>query len=982
MSVSTSFAQAIIEFPPFQLDLRSGQLRRDATPVPLRPKTFGVLQSLAERPGELLTKRALLDAVWGNVVVSEDVVRLSVGELRKALGDERALPRFIQTVPRRGYRFIAKMAAAAVDGRLGTAGPAIDDSSAADGVVVGRARERTEIAEWLRAATSGRRQIGFVTGESGIGKSTLVDTVLRDLGRAFGEKPRIARGQCVEHYGAGEPYLPVLDALASLYRGPDGPVVEMSLRDHAPDWLLDAIGLPAARRVDGAEPATHEHTLHKLVATFDALAADTPLVLVLEDVQWSDYSTLDLLSVMAHRRERARLLVLCTLRPADAIVRGHPVASVKRELLRKGLCREILLGGLSAVDVASYLAARFPGADLPEDLLPLLVDRSEGSPFFMVALVDHLLEQQLLVGGENRWELRGGFEALRTTISDDLRAVIEPRLERLALDELRVLEAASVAGLEFAAHALARVAPQGNDLDRAEYVEQLCDTLARRQEMLCATGESAWPDGTASARYAFRHALYQQVIYQGLSSSTRRRLHQMIGETLEAAHTGRTGEVASALAAHFERSRDLERAGRYHGEAAAHARSRFAYREARLHLETALGLLRSQPETAERLRQEIPLLRNLGSALFALKGYGDEGAARAFARMRELAERLDIAPMRLRAMDGLLLVHTMRAESTAARTLGEEIIVLAEQVGDGVAAASARLTLAATLMNLGEIEAARCHARQVRALSTESPPVPSAFGVSSCCLLASACAHLGLAARARAMTREARTRAVKLGIPYFRAHATNFAAQVRTVLRDVTGARLLAEEAVQLADQYGFAVFRITATMVRGWCDVEDGRVADGLATLRGAFDEYAATGQRVSTTFFSSLLAEVHLANGDATRANEMVSRALAFAAETGERIYESELYRLRGECLLSDTATDRRKVNATQCFKRALAIAADQKAVLFELRAATSLCRLRPHAARERLVRLVDCFHADDDCADLRAARALLSIGQQQSN
>jgi DNA-binding winged helix-turn-helix (wHTH) protein/tetratricopeptide (TPR) repeat protein len=980
MPSSTSNAPAIIDFPPFQLDLRAGQLRCDVTPVPLRPKTFAVLQHLAQRPGALVTKQALLDAVWGDVVVSEDVVRLSVGELRAAFGDARAAPRFIETVPRRGYRFIAKTGVVGI-GSFPGAEPAINDRLATDGVVVGRVHQRTEIADWLRDATSGRRQIGFVTGEAGIGKTTLVDTVLRELRRAAGTQLRIARGQCVEQYGGGEPYMPVLDALAMLCRGSDGAPVEASLRDGAPDWLLRVLGLRTPREVVRTEPApsTHEHTLRHLTANLDALAAEVPLVLVLEDVQWSDYSTLDLLSVLAQRRESARLLILCTLRPADAIVRGHPVISVKRELLRKGLCREILIEGLSAADVGSYLAARFAGADLPQDLRPLLVDRSDGNPFFMVALVDCLLAQGLLVESGNRWKLSQGITALRKAIPDGLRAVIEPRLERLPVDELSMLEAASVVGLEFAAHAVARAAPPGSDLASVEYVEQLCDALARRHEILRAAGESTWPNGIASAGYAFRHALYQQVIYQRLSSSARRRLHQTIGETLEAAHDGRTGEVASALAAHFERSRDLERAGRYHSEAAAHARSRFAYQEASLHLETALALLRSQPETPERLRQEMPLLHNLGSALFAFKGYGDEGAARAFARMRELAERLDAAPMQLRAMDGLLLAHTMRAELTAARALGEEMIALAERLGNRVAAANAHLTLGLALFNLGELDAARHHAEGVRALlDSDSPAVPAAFGIPSCCLLASTCAHLGLVAQARAMNREALARAATLGIPYFRAQATNFGAQVCALLRDVIGARSLAEESLQLATEYGFSTFGLAATTLRTWCDIEEERDSAGLAALRDAFNEYTATGQCLSTTFFSMLLTEAHLASGDVVNANELIDAALAFVAETGQRIYEHELYRLKGECLLAGATTRSQKAEATACFERALAIAARRPALLFELRAATSLYRVDGTPARAQLVRLVDRFSAEDDCADLRAARALLGTRQ----
>src|SRR5262249_43360064 len=191
-----------IDFPPFQLDLSAGELRRDGALIPLRPKTFAVLRHLAERPGALLTKQALLEAVWKGVAVSEDVVRISAGELRAALGDIRAAPRFIETVPRHGYRFIARMGAErSTVPNPPSAEPGAGMWAPADGCIVGREGERAAIVAWLRTAQSGRRQIGFITGEAGIGKTTLVETALRDLERTSGEPPRVPPGQRVDRNG-------------------------------------------------------------------------------------------------------------------------------------------------------------------------------------------------------------------------------------------------------------------------------------------------------------------------------------------------------------------------------------------------------------------------------------------------------------------------------------------------------------------------------------------------------------------------------------------------------------------------------------------------------------------------------------------------------------------------------------------------------------------------------------------------------------
>ena len=488
-------------------------------------------------------------------------------------------------------------------------------------------------------------------------------------------------------------------------------------------------------------------------------------MLLLEDVHWTDYSTLDLLSVLAQRRAPARLLILCTLRPVEAIVRAHPIATVKRELVRKGLCRELLLGGLPAADVASYLAARFPGAELTGDFVPLLIDRSDGNPFFLVALVDHLLEEQLLVQQGTGWEFRAELETLRRAIPAGLRAVIEPRLERLSAAERRVLEAASVAGVEFLADAVAGTPSTGGDLTDLESVERICDTLARRQQILRAAGESAGPNGISSIRYAFRHALYQEVIYQGLSPVHRRRLHQAVGERLENTHRRHTNGVASELAAHFERSHDVDRAVRYHAQASAHAKSRFAYQEAHLHLGAALALLQQQPESPEGLRQEISLLQELGSTRFAIKGYGDEGAARAFPRMRD-SPSVSIS-LRSACAPWMACCSCTRCAPVDDRPgTCEEMLALAEQLGNPVAVANTRVTLAATLLNLGEIESGRHHAQHVRGL-LDTQRLPAVFGISSCCMLASACAHLGLLQQARAMVDEALARAATTVCPTF-----------------------------------------------------------------------------------------------------------------------------------------------------------------------------------------------------------------------
>ena len=662
-----------------------------------------------------------------------------------------------------------------------------------DALVVGRSREAAEIARWLEEAASGRRQVGFVTGEPGIGKTTLVDTALRNLRRSSGSGIRIARGQCVEQYGGREAYLPVLDALATLGRGPEAPSLAASLA-HAPPWLLRVLGSAEMPEHDGAPPAgASEHTLQRLATCLDTLAADKPFVLVVEDVQWSELLTLDILSVVARRRDPARLLVLCTLRPADAIVRGHPVADVKRELLRTGQCREVLLGGLSPAEIAAYLAARFSGAELPAVLLPLLVERSAGKPFFMVALVDQLIEQGLLVSNGVRWELRSDVEQVLKGVPEGLRAAIEPRVERLADDELRVLEVASVAGPEFAADAVASVAAPGSELADVEYVEQLCDGLARRQEILRAAGERAWPDGTTSARYAFRHALYQQVDlpaprrHRPAGACTRRSASASSRRTSGGPATWRAcwPRTSSAAATSTARSATTRRRRPARARVPRFARPASTSRP-------ALDLLRQQPDTPDRLRREMALPP--GPRADAVRHRG------LWRRERRQGVRADAparGPPRRRTRRGCAPWKASSRSSPCARIspphapLSEEMLVLAERLGDPTAIANTSVMRGAMLLQPRRGGRPHTTSPSVAWPCSIPPRLPCrpTSASSAEILLACACGYLGRVARAQSHYRNALARAAILDTTFQHALATNFAAQVCSLIDDGPRAR-------------------------------------------------------------------------------------------------------------------------------------------------------------------------------------------------
>ena len=290
-------------FPPFRLEVSTGSLWRDDVLVPLPPKPFAVLAALVAQAGQVVTKEALFAAAWPDTAVTDGVLKGCIRQIRQALEAQEQTTPYIATVHRRGYRFCAPVtpveapgAGAMPDGRFAASAPRAPSAvvAAPPAVLVGREGELAQLQQWWAQACQGRRQVGFITGEAGIGKTALVDAFVAQI--AATAAVWSARGQCIEHYGAGEAYLPLLEALGQLGRGPDGARVVALLRQQAPSWLLELPSLmpevdyeAVQRRAGGA---TRERMLRELAEAVEALTAEHPLILILEDLPWSDGATL------------------------------------------------------------------------------------------------------------------------------------------------------------------------------------------------------------------------------------------------------------------------------------------------------------------------------------------------------------------------------------------------------------------------------------------------------------------------------------------------------------------------------------------------------------------------------------------------------------------------------------------------------------------------------------------------------------------
>lgn len=591
------------QFESFRLDTSNQCLWQSGAQIALPPKPFAILRYLVENPGRLITHDELLDALWPETYVQPQVLRTYMLELRKVLGDDAGSPRFIRTMPKRGYCFVALVSdgTESVNGAgRGTAAYNLQLAAApAPAAFVDREPELRRLQSVAQLAAAGQRQVMFVTGGTGIGKTALVDAFLLQMGAA--QAVTVARGQCVEALGGKEQFYPVVEALAQLCASPDGERACRILARMAPLWL------PMREPLASSEPAPRagaERMPGELCAALEELAVEKPLMIVFEDLHWADDSTLGLISALARRRTPARLMVLATCRAQDGTADQH-LKALKQDLLIHRLSIELTLEPLDRRAVAQLLSRELGQESLPPGLDDFIYGRSEGNPLFVIAMLEHLIAERYLVregAGESApWRQNQPFPEMESGVPDQLRQMIELETERLSSGDQRLLEAASLMSVAFPAWAVAAALEE----DTAQ-TEEALDELARRLYFVRRAGQDELPDGTRSAFYVFAHGLYREVLYQRQSPSRQARRHTRIAERLAQLFAGREVNVAQEMAMHYEAAGNWQQAASTIRSAARHAQQRRAYAEAAALLEHALRLAENMSGAQrESLDQEI-----------------------------------------------------------------------------------------------------------------------------------------------------------------------------------------------------------------------------------------------------------------------------------------------------------------------------------------------------------------------------------------
>ena len=846
------------------------------------------------------------------------------------------------------------------------------DSRTAPPALIGRDEETGLLRRgWQSTKDEGRGQVVLISGEAGIGKSVLVDGLRAEV-RAEG-LPRIAF-RCSPYHTNSALY-PVIEHLKRLLRWqPEDPVAARVAKLEAMLGSFDqplaegvpllasllSLPLPEGRYPPLAlsPPQQKQQTQDAIIAMILEEAERQPILTLWEDLHWADPSTLELIGLLIEQAPTAPLLMVLTFRPEFVppwLARSHLTPITLNRLERAH---------------SEALVTRLAGdKPLPAEVVEHIVSKTDGVPLYVEELTKTILASAILRETGGRFELTGPLSSL--AIPATLQESLMARLDRLP-QVREIAQLGSVLGREFAHEMISGLSTVGETMLR-EGLGQLVEA-----ELLYQRGRPP------RARYIFKHALVQDAAYQSLLRRDRQQHHQQVALLLEAKFPDVVEAQPELVAHHYSEAGMADCAVDYFQKAGQRAAQRSANPEAIAHLTKGLEVLGALPAGAERARRELDLLTTMGPALMATKGYAAPEVEPAYRRALEICQELGDTSKQFSALHGLWYFRYIRAELDAARSLAEQLVDVAKGRQDSGLELAADRSLGYTLHFLGELEAARSCLERV--IASYDPATHGAYafhfggndpGAGSLCMNALVVWALGHPDQTVSHYEDGLALARALDHPFSEAWALTSAAIAHQLRGEQQATQDHAEAAAAIAEENGFALYVGWTGVLCGWALGEREPSPEAIAEIRQGLDASRATGASLLTPYWLVLLASVHGRMNQPEDGLVATVEALDELARTGERCWEAELHRLKGQLLLQADAASQPEAEA--CFLRAIEIARAQNAKSWELRAATSLARLwrdqgKPADARNLLAPIYAWFTEGFDTADLRQAKVLL--------
>jgi DNA-binding winged helix-turn-helix (wHTH) protein len=890
----------VYRFGDFELDTRLRQLRRKGGTVHVQPRVFELLGYLVANPDRAISRDELLERIWQGVSVEGGSLTRAMRGVRAALRSDRSLRSALQTVRGFGYRL-----AAPVEIVGESAGGATWQEPARP--FVGREAALAQLERAAQTVQESRRCVVTIVGEPGSGKSALARRGLALAGQEF----LVGEGQCLQGFGSRTPYLAVLEALTNLGRGERGKaVVRDAIRRAAPSWMRHLPGL--FDDAEGGLPSVglqQDQMVREVIDALELAARETPVALFLEDLQWADRSTLTLIGALARRSVPARLLIVCTARSTE-LAHAEALRELRSDLLLSERSCEIETGALAREAVREYAAALL-GERLSEQVVDWLWERTEGHPLFLVQLVDKLATLRLPGAASGAAISRERLEAVG--IPATLGQLLGQWVGRLDEADRRLLQAASVAGLEFDLRAVQFAL--GIEYEEAE----------ARCDRLCASGWlqfrdfESWADASVGARLRFSHAMYAEALYADVPPGRRGRLHRAIAERLERGHAGASVSPSSEIASHYERAGARKEAAPHRVAAAVSAASRQAVDEAIHHAERGLEELRYLAPM-DRAAAESDLRMSIALALAARHGFANERVEEGFARACELARKIGDRSREVAATWGVSACRQMRGEIESARTVAESLLHLAEEAGEPryLEHALGMLTIIAYFQGrfadcISHAEAALEILRRYpveelppHAIQDTEVTVDIYRGLSHW--------HLGDPASGSEAIESALRRARALQHPFTEALAEAFTSIFCHLTGDAEGQREHAALGRAVSEAAGISLWRNVSRFMEICADPP---AADRLAQLRTTLQEMGRSGG-LGGTFFICLLAEHELEAGSRENARGLCAIGFAMAERTTEHNHLPALHLAAARAADDPADRVRQLVAAAACAER----------------------------------------------------------------
>jgi predicted ATPase len=837
---------------------------------------------------------------------------------------------------------------------------------------VGRTAEFEALCRALDKAGTGQGQIVALVGEPGIGKSRL----FWELTHSWRTHDWLILQSGSVSYGKATAYLPVIELLKA-YFGIEERDDIRKVREKVTGKLLALDktlepALPALMTLLEIRGGEHEEwqrldPSQRRQRTFDAIkrlltreSQIQPLVVVFEDLHWIDSESQTILDSLVESLPTARLLLLVNYRPEY----HHGWGS-------KSYYTQLRIDPLPAQSAGELLQALLGDHESLAALKRILIERTEGNPFFLEESVRTLVETKSLSGE------RGSYQAAQpiqgNQVPGTVQAVLAARIDRLPAEDKRLLQSAAVVGKNVPFALVQAVMEQPE--------EELRRGLMRLQSAEFLYEVGLFPE----LEYTFKHALTHEVAYGSVLQERRRLLHGRIVEAIERLYPDRLGEHFELLAHHALRAELWQKAVEFLHQAGKKAAVRSANREAIAYLEQALDATKHLPDNREEIQKAVDIRVDLGPALIARSGFSAPEVEANYMEARVLCQRLGEPLQLFPVLWGLARMHDTRGELTKGRVLAEQLLDLAERARDPALLLEAHHELWANLSALGELTAARLHLEKGFALYDPQKHREHAFlygghDPAVCCLYheAEVLWQLGYPDQALRKSRESLRLARELSHASTTSSALAFAAWFQQACGDRLAVKAHVEENAALAREQEFSPRRAQADFLRGWLLVEEGDSEAGVAQMLQALAIQQSKG--VSGRWmpqYVSLLGRVLAQLGRYSEALNILDKAIAITLQAGGRYYEAELYRVKGELLLSGEAVDER--HSEQCFRHSLNVSHSQSAKSLELRAAMSMSRLwksqgKKTEAQNLLTAVYGWFTEGFDTYDLKQAKLLL--------